>query len=202
MICHGILREILNRYLDVGPANIQFKTGPHGKPYLSDDFNDSGIKFNMSDSRDLAMIALAHGREIGVDLEYIRPLPDAEQIAKRYFSSLESGILLSLPAGQRQKAFFNCWTRKEAYLKALGDGLARPLDQFDVTLAPGEPARLIEIRYDTQESVKWKLESFEPSPSTVAALAVEGHGWDMSCWNWVEDKAFLSKERKRKGDLE
>ena len=114
-----------------------------------------------------------------------RPLPHNEQIAERFFSQQENQIFKSLPAEQRGPAFFNCWTRKEAYIKAIGEGLSCPLDAFDVTLAPGEPARLLRIHGRKQAASSWSLHAFTPRPDYTAALAVTGRDWQLSFWQWL-----------------
>ena len=121
-----------------------------------------------------------------IDLEYIRSVPDAEEIAARFFSCQENAVFRALPPEQKQAAFFNCWTRKEAYIKAIGDGLAFSLDQFDVSLSPGEPARLLGIKGSSAAAAHWSLQELTPAPGYVAALAVEGHGWSLICWQWPE----------------
>jgi len=187
---HAALRMILSRCLDAEPAQVQFAFGSRGKPYLAGPFKDGEVQFNMSHSQDLALIALTRNRETGVDLEQIRPVPDIEQIVERYFSPRERGVFFSLPPDQKLEAFFNGWTRKEAFVKALGEGLARPLDEFDVTLRPGEPARLIGIRNAPQEAFQWSLQALAPGRDMIAALAVEGGDWRLACWRWSERQAF------------
>ena len=120
------------------------------------------------------MYAFACGREIGVDVEYLQPVPDAEQLARRFFSSSEYASLRRLPGSQQLEAFFNCWTRKEAYLKALGDGLSHPLDQFQVSLMPDEPARLLKVDGCPEETARWHMTSFVPASGYVAAVVVDG----------------------------
>ena len=144
----------------------------------------------MSDSQDLALIALTRDREIGVDLEMVRPVCDIENIVKRYFSPLEADVFFAVPPERRLEVFFNGWTRKEAFLKALGDGLARPLDAFDVTLRPGEAARLIQVRDAPLEASRWSLQALVPGRDVIAALAAEGHDWRLACWNWPESREF------------
>jgi 4'-phosphopantetheinyl transferase len=185
---HGVLRAILGGYLGVQPGQVQFAYGPRGKPSLAGSFEESDLRFNMSDSHGMAIYALTRGREIGIDLEHIRPVPDAEQIAERYFASGECSSLLSLPPDQRMEAFFNCWTRKEAFIKALGEGLAHPLDDFEVSLVPREAARFIRIGNDRGESSRWCLQALTPAPDMLAALVVEGHDCRLDCWKWSEDQ--------------
>ena len=170
IVGRGVLRMILGRYLHIEPNRVQFSYGPHGKPYLAD--GDGALQFNLARSHELALYAFTRGREIGVDIEYFRALTDAEQIADSFFSPRENAILQALPASQRQQAFYNCWTRKEAYIKAIGKGLAQPLDQFDVSLAPGESTRLLKVEGSPEEGSRWSLYSLTPVAGYVAAVAV------------------------------
>jgi 4'-phosphopantetheinyl transferase len=174
----------LGRYLGLKPGQLRFCYGPHGKPSLAPPLEEEALRFNVSHSQGLALFAVARGRELGVDLEYVRPIAEVEQIVARFFSERESKAFSALPAGRRLEAFFNCWTRKEAYVKARGGGLALSLKQFDVSLAPGEAAALSCTGDDAQEVARWSLWALEPGPGYVAALAVEGHGWRLACWQW------------------
>jgi len=185
VVGRGILRTILGLYLGIEPSQLQFYYGPRGKPALTETYGGGWLRFNLSHSQGLALYAVTRDREIGIDIEHIRPMPEAEQIAVRFFSVQENAVFRTLPPSQKQTAFFNCWTRKEAYIKALGDGLALPLDQFDVSLAPGEPARLLSIKGD-RAITRWFLQELTPAPDYVAALAVEGQGWCLTCWQWSE----------------
>ena len=186
IVGRGILRTMLGRYLGIEPSQLQFRYGPCGKPALTENSLGSTVSFNLSHSQGLALYAVTCDRQIGVDLEHIRPVPNAENIALRFFSEREKAVFTALPPSQKQAAFFNCWTRKEAYMKAIGEGLALPLDQFDVSLSPGEPARLLGIKGDRCAVTRWFLQELTPAPSYVAALAVEGHGWRLKCWQWPE----------------
>jgi 4'-phosphopantetheinyl transferase len=132
----------------------------------------------------VALYAVARGREVGIDLEFIRRDLEVEQIAERFFSRQEIATLRALPADLRRDAFFLCWTRKEAYIKARGEGLSLPLDQFDVSLIPGEPAALLSTRPDSDEALRWSLQELPLGSGYVAALAVEGRGRSFSCWQW------------------
>jgi len=129
---------------------------------------------------------VTYRRAIGVDLERIRRQPAEEQIAERFFSPREVEALHALPVSMREDAFFTCWTRKEAYVKATGDGLSLPLDQFEVSLTPGEPATLLNTRWDPNEACLWSLRELIPGPGFVGAIAVKGHGWRLACWQWPE----------------
>jgi len=167
----GLLRVLLGRYLDVDPAGVRFAHGPRGKPFLAE---GDGLRFNLSHSGGLALLAFARDRELGVDVEQERPLPEAEDIARRYFSAREVAQLRRLRADERAAAFFRCWTRKEAFIKATGDGLSRPLDAFDVTLGPGDPARLLHVRGEPETARRFWLEDLQPVAGFAGALAVEG----------------------------
>jgi 4'-phosphopantetheinyl transferase len=180
----GALRAILAGYLDLRPQEIRFIYTNYGKPLLTN--ANEPLRFNLSHSHGLALLAVTLGREIGVDLEYVRDNleRDGELLAERFFSSREVAVLRSLPHELRRQAFFTCWTRKEAYIKANGKGLSLPLDQFDVTLHPDEPAALLATRPDAQEAGRWSICGLSPADGYVAALAVEGHSWRLECGHW------------------
>jgi 4'-phosphopantetheinyl transferase len=181
---HGVLRAILGRYLNRAPKCLSFCYSSHGKPALAWESGEDAIRFNMSHSHGVALYAVARGREVGIDLEFIRCDLEIEQIAERFFSRRETAKLRALPTDLRKYAFFLCWTRKEAYIKARGEGLSLPLDQFDVSLIPGEPAALLSTQPDSDEALRWSLQELTPGSGYVAALAVEGRGCSLSCWQW------------------
>jgi 4'-phosphopantetheinyl transferase len=183
IVGRGTLRIILSRYLAIEPGQLQFRYGTHGKPALALATGGERLRFNLSHSQDLALYAVGCDREVGVDLEYARRVSDIEQIAERFFSPREYAAFQTLSTDQRFQAFFDCWTRKEAYIKAIGDGFSIPLDQFDVSLAPGEPARLMSIGGDPLKASGWSLRELLPAPGFVAALAVEGQGLRLNCWD-------------------
>jgi len=181
----GILRKLLGLYSDIEPGQLRFHYGPYGKPYLI--FEGDGakqVRFNLAHSHELAIYAFILDRRIGVDLEYVRDMPDIDQIAAAFFSATENTMLSELPKDQKQEAFFNCWTRKEAYIKAIGNGLSHPLDQFDVSMIPGEPARLLKIAGAPKEASRWSLKALSPAPGYAAAIAVEGHDWKIQNWHY------------------
>jgi 4'-phosphopantetheinyl transferase len=187
---HGILRQILGNYLNTEPAQLEFGYQVWGKPYLSGRFETSGIRFNFSHSRSMALFAFAHEREVGIDLEFIQYQPDLDRIASKYFSPNEYELLKGLPRGQEVRAFFACWTRREAYLKALGVGLTYPTDGFDVSMAPGETPDVLRVQDNPYESARWRLEALYPAPGYAAALAVEGHEWQLICWEYSSAVEF------------
>ncbi len=177
VVARGALRFLLGTYLDTGPESITFAYMERGKPVL-DERHRSHLVFNVSHSQELALIAVSTGGDLGVDVEALRPMPDAADIAERFFSPVERAALRALPAASRDEAFFACWTRKEAYIKAIGDGLTCPLDTFDVSCAPDEPARLLAISHaSAQETKHWSLIGFRPTDGYVGAVAVRQPVW-------------------------
>ncbi len=184
IMARGLLRTLLGRYLHVEPAYVHFGYNAYGKPFVELPANGPHmLNFNLSHSRGLALYAFTYTRHVGIDVEYMRSV-DYEQIAQHFFSPYEHAILCSLPAAARREAFFHCWTRKEAYIKARGEGLSMPLDVFDVSLKPGEPATLLSCRQDPQEPARWSLQALAPAALYAGAIAVEGHEWHGCYWNW------------------
>ena len=184
IVARGILRAILGRYSNRAPNSLSFSYSAHGKPALVSESDADEIRFNLSHSNGKALYAVSRGREIGVDIEFIRGDLEAEQIAERYFSHSEIETLRALPLSLRKYAFFLCWTRKEAYIKARGEGLSLPLDQFDVSLIPGEPAALLSTQSDSDEALGWSLLNLTPASGYAAALAIKGRDWTLSYWQW------------------
>jgi 4'-phosphopantetheinyl transferase len=188
IVARAVLKCILSRYLNIKPELIRFRSNQYGKPALVEAAADaSGLRFNLSHSRALALYGIARERELGLDLEDIRSdLGDDAQIARQFFSKREVAALAALPANLRSEGFFRCWTRKEAYIKAKGMGLSIPLDQFDVTLSPDEPALLLDVAGDAEEVSRWSLRELAPGPGYMAALVVEGQGWQLDCFQWPD----------------
>jgi 4'-phosphopantetheinyl transferase len=180
IVARGCLRTILARYLEIAPRNIQFSYTSYGKPELSSPPQAQPLNFNLAHSGGFALYALTELGEIGVDLEHVRPEFAGDDIARRFFSSDEVARLTELHANVRHEAFFNCWTRKEAFIKAKGIGLSLPLDQFDVTLAPGEPATLLRTRWDENEAGRWSLKAIDVGPGYVAAVALASRDWQLT----------------------
>jgi 4'-phosphopantetheinyl transferase len=175
----GILRDILARYLERSPVELHFSYGPFGKPSLASHCAADGLRFNLSHSGCIALYAVARLREVGIDLERIESGFAEDGIAEKFFSPTEVASLRSLPAETRPQAFFNCWTRKEAYVKARGAGLQIPLDSFDVSLAPGEQAAFL-----SEAESGWSLQALTLDPDYVAAIAAEGNDWQLRFWQW------------------
>ena len=181
----GTLRAMLGRYLGREPGAIRFAYNAYGKPILVEEPEDGPIQFNVTHSQDLALYAFTSGGDIGIDLEKITTkVKDYEQIARRFFSAAEVQELLAVPLEQRQEAFLTCWTRKEAYVKARGLGLSLVLSDFDVSLTPGTPARLLSTREKGQEASAWALHALAPDPGYIAALAVPSSISTIRCWQW------------------
>lgn len=181
ILARGFLRIILSHYLDLLPSQVHFSYGVYGKPFLRQDCNNQNLHFNVSHSGDLAMFAFVRGLEIGVDVEQMRQAPVEDEVAERFFSESEVRAFRSVPQRERQIAFFNCWTRKEAYIKAKGAGLSIKLDEFSVSLIPGDPPVLLQTSFDPDPSI-WRLHSFLPAPGYVGALAVPNTDCQVRSW--------------------
>lgn len=169
VIAHGRLRTVLGRYLGVPGQELRFQNEPKGKPSLADAVSD--IRFNLAHSAELALFAVTRGNDVGVDIERVRPGISLEKIAERFFSAREAAELHSLPREERQAAFFRCWTRKEAFLKALGEGLA-----FGVT------------RFTAPEGALWTLRDLDPTPGYAGAVAVRGPIHELRRWRYPDSK--------------
>jgi len=171
-VCHANMRRILGSYLGRLPESLVFGEDAGGKPFLADDA--SGLRFNLSHSKTLAVLAVALDMEVGVDVEDIRPIES--DVAKRFFSPREVASLATLEKPQSWSewldGFYRCWTRKEAILKAEGAGLRTPLDSFDVSLLPDEPVALLDARAEAKLTCNWHLFHFSPADGVMGALAV------------------------------
>jgi 4'-phosphopantetheinyl transferase len=184
IVGRGALRAILSYYLDIDPSALCFSYNPYGKPFLIAGQGGDMLRFNLSHAHGIALIAITKNRNIGIDIESIRADFPWQQIAESFFSPLENAVLQSLPVDIQHHAFFTCWTRKEAYIKAVGKGLSIPLDRFDVTVAPGEAAALLNFPENPQEVSRWSLIELIPASDMVATLAVEGDRGQVLCWQW------------------
>ena len=184
----GVLRAIRGGDLNRVPECLSFCYSSHGKPALAGEPDGDAIRFNVSHSHGIALYAVTRGREVGIDLERIRLDLAVAEIAERFFSRREVAMLRTLPIEAQREAFFRCWTRKEACLKARGEGLSLPLNQVDVSLAPGEPAAVHGTQRDSSEASRWSLQELAPATGYVAALAVAGHGWRLACWQWPDPR--------------
>ncbi len=179
----GLLRSLLGRYLDINPAELLFSYGLKGKPLLIGETGRQLIRFNVSHSHDLALFAVASELDIGVDLEYIRCDLEIEDLAKQIFSSREIAVLNSLPLVNRKKAFFSWWTRKEACLKASGKGLSGSLKDYEV-VSGREDSGIRKCIKTPMGASQLCLMDLDVGPEYAAALAVDGHNWQLKQMKW------------------
>lgn len=184
VIARAAMRQILAGYMGVAPQKLTFYYSQNGKPELHTDFGNTGLKFNLTHSRDLALLAVTRGGRVGIDVEFVNDEFAGEEIAERCFSVNEMKTLRRVPANQKADAFFCCWTRKEAYLKALGEGLSVPLHSFDVSFGPNAPAALISVSTQPDEISRWSMYEINTPQGFKAALVVEGTGHVLCHRQW------------------
>jgi 4'-phosphopantetheinyl transferase len=170
----GALRAILGRYRQESPDRLVFRYEEFGKPGLDGPDGPVPLRFNLTHSHGLALLAIAHDQVVGIDLERVREMAAADRIVFRYFTEAERAAYFRQPEAEKPTAFFRGWTRKEAYMKATGKGLTMPLDSFSVTLAPDEEPRLLHVRDQPREVERWAFREIDPGPGFLGALAVEG----------------------------
>ncbi|HKE55367.1 MAG TPA: 4'-phosphopantetheinyl transferase superfamily protein [Pyrinomonadaceae bacterium] len=182
IVARGLLRAILGCYLVQAPEQIRFMYNEFGKPALRTSLGDRSLEFNLSHADSRALFAVTRQRRVGIDIERMRSDLANETVAKHFFSTREQDDLSTLGPDEWQKGFFTCWTRKEAFVKAQGEGLSIPLSEFDVSLLPEEAARLLKVRNDGTNAANWSLHELSVGSDYVAALAVEGHDWQLHCW--------------------
>jgi 4'-phosphopantetheinyl transferase len=186
-VARGVLRQLLGTYLNLDPREIRFVYGPQGKPDLAPPQSSSGLRFNLSHSGEVALLAVSRNLELGVDVEQIRADFASGEIATRFFSPEECAKLETIAAPESADAFFNCWTRKEAYIKARGLGLFIPLDSFEVAFAPGEEPALLQVKSGDDLASRWRFHALHPGPGYKAALAVAGNDHELRLWEWSAD---------------
>jgi 4'-phosphopantetheinyl transferase len=179
----SLLRRILAAYLSLTPQELRFVYSDKEKPSLALAHAGSGIKFNLSHSGGVALYAFARDHDLGVDVERIRHDFEVEPLARRFFSPHEQNQLAGPSAAEKVEAFFRCWTRKEAYIKATGDGLSLPLTQFDVSLESGSSDALAATRPDGSEARQWLLTEVSAGAGYAAALCVRGRDWKLKSWS-------------------
>lgn len=185
LVARAMLRTILAHYLRIGAKEVRFEYQQHGKPKIVDSQNPSEVTFNLSHSREMAVLAVALQRQLGVDVEFIkRPLTDPGRLARRFFSEQEKAQFSQVSESQKNEAFFNCWTRKEAFIKAIGEGLTHPLRNFDVSFLPGEQAALLSTRPDASQAQQWSMHAFSAGTEYIGALAVQGPLCQLHCYQW------------------
>ena len=182
IIARGVLRNLLATYTYASPEDIAFSYGFNGKPYID---HKSDIQFNVSHSGDTILLGFVQKYDIGVDVEHTKRHVEVEKVARCFFSNEEITSLLSLDRTYHTQAFYNCWTRKEAFIKALGSGLAFPLDQFVVSLDSTKEATLIDTKWDAKEKEKWVLQSMEPQQDYIGAISIKGAIHTIQTWAYA-----------------
>jgi 4'-phosphopantetheinyl transferase len=183
----GTLRAILGSYLKMQPAGLQFEYGPRGKPMVAKIEDNPTLHFNLAHSDGLLVVAVTEHCSIGVDVERVRLMEQADDLVERFFSPNEAKKLRGLPVHQRTRAFFNLWTRKEACLKATGDGIAERLHEIAVSFLPDEPVRVLNAFSDTEPATAvWTLAELSPAEEYAAAIAAAAPRLDLSCWRWSQ----------------
>ena len=181
----GTLRLILQRYLHTDAAHIQFASETHGKPYITDQATSPPITFNLSHSAELALLAIAANRQIGIDIEHDRRTTNYPGMINRICSPQEQVFFKDLPPEEQQKMFLTCWTRKEAYVKALGQGITFSLKSITVSLDKSMPPEILQVEGKENEALRWSMCELYPNPEYTAALVGEGNDWTHSCWEWT-----------------
>lgn len=186
----GLLRTVLGAYLGVEPRSLNFRYSSTGKPALLETPGVGALSFNLSHSRELVLIALTRGREIGVDLEYIRPIREIDRVSERVFPGQDNERFRTLSLRAKHTVFFKCWTRKEAYLKACGAGLIQPWAGLEVSMSPEEIdlSRQVEdprLPSHSSHPSHWSIQTLMVACGYVASLAIEGPNWHLKCWQWT-----------------
>jgi 4'-phosphopantetheinyl transferase len=180
----AVMRQVLSSYINADPRDLVFSYGAKGKPALSNGTEKQTLQFSLSHSEDIALLAVAKGLTLGIDIEFINPEFATEEVAESFFSRGEVDCLMAMPPQERAHAFFSCWTRKESYIKAIGDGLAVPLDSFEVAFDPRLPAALLRVNADPDECSRWSMYDIEVAQEYKAALLVEGRGHELRRLEW------------------
>lgn len=184
VVAHGILRRVLASYRQADPRTLRFSIGENGKPALSDERGPTALRFNLSHTEDLALIAVTLGREIGVDVERVRPISELDSIVESYFTSRERDTLRTMENTARRDAFYRCWTRKESYAKATGGDLSVALGGFDTMLSSG-PADLPAVGA-ARDASGWNLHELLPADGYIGAVAIDGSVSRLLSWRWTE----------------
>ena len=185
IICRAILRLLLSEELECLPAEIKFDFNEYDRPKLP----NKSIDFNVSHSQDFGLIGIARDSILGLDIEFKSKDIEVEQIASKFFSSKEIEILNKVPKEDRINTFYRCWTRKEAFIKAIGQGLTYPLDTFQVSLENDHYAELIQIETDLEEHLNWRMFSFCPSKGYIGAVAIRNPNIEIQLRKWDHERA-------------
>ena len=199
VVTRAVLRLLLGSYLNSDPSNLHFKYGKKGKPFL--DGKHASIEFNVSHSGSMAIVGIADGCPLGVDVEYLKQGLDFLELAKDFFSDAEIQTLIALPEDQRSIAFYRCWTRKESFIKAKGIGLSYPLDAFSVSLDSDDYAKLEHTRMDPTEKERWKMLSFIPKENYRAAVTIDRHCTKYKLFDWTVNPDFNESHVNRSSNV-
>ncbi|MGN6642334.1 MAG: 4'-phosphopantetheinyl transferase family protein [Verrucomicrobiota bacterium] len=186
----GWLRAALGHYLQTSPAELNFHYSVHGKPELTPNSAGGPLHFNLAHSGDVALLGVTRIGPVGVDVEAIREVKDVADLVARFFSERENHLFQQLAMEQRPAAFFNLWTRKEALLKATGEGIVGGLNRVEVSFLADEPARLLALAGDVEQAARWTLTAFSPALGFVGALAIEAQDVRVSTWRARERFGF------------
>lgn len=178
------MRRLLGSYVQTAPEKVVFRYNDYGKPQLDTNIHGAELRFNLSHSADIALLAVARGRELGIDIEAVREVAEADQIATRQFDAAESASYAALPAHLRQEGFFVRWTLKEAFIKAHGSGLSLPLASFSVASQPAPDGYHRVRTNDPSDEHRWRGLLLPALPGFVSALVAEGTDWQVSCFRW------------------
>lgn len=185
----GMLRVLLSRYLELPPEKIVFRYAPGGKPLLASETMgrrcESDPSFNLSHSNDLALYAITLGREVGVDVEHVKPLHELETIAEQNFSPAEFDIFESVSPDKKLDTFYRYWTRKEAYIKAIGEGLSVPLGSFSVSPERGSPIQSTSSPIAPLRTSDWVFRDLRPSPEYIGSLAFKSPDVTLCMWTFA-----------------
>ncbi len=179
VVGRACLRILLGGYLRQAPDKLEFSYGSHGKPTLRAGQVAEVIRFNLAHSRGLALYAFALNREVGIDVEHWHAMEDGPGIARRFFAPDEVRELAAVPPHQWEEGFFRCWTRKEAYIKARGEGLTIPLRHFSITTQPGDRGALLRSAADPEGPSRWSVEELRPAELSSGAIVAEGTDWSI-----------------------
>jgi 4'-phosphopantetheinyl transferase len=187
----GLLRHVLAAYSGGAAAELRLTYGPAGKPRMPAAASDEPLHFNTAHSGDVLLIAIGRIPSLGIDVERIRPIARFENVARRAFSDEERMRIQALAPHQRTEAFITCWTRKEACVKAVGEGVWSAFRRFEVSVEPGKAAAVLTADGDSAAAADWSLYHLEPAPGHVGALAVRGRGWRVSAGTLDSPRAEL-----------
>jgi 4'-phosphopantetheinyl transferase len=184
IVARGVLRKLISIYLPISPGVLKFTYNDYGRPEIASHLNDHNLIFNLSHSNELVLYGFRFDGGLGIDIEFIREDFASFEIAEHFFAAAEVAALRALSPEQRVKGFFNCWARKESYIKAIGKGVSFPLDRFTVSLAPDEPPALLRVEDDDRERDRWEMHELRPGDGYAGAVILERPPVVLKKWDW------------------